>query len=538
MVIMNKTITSINKFPSSQLPETTNTRAKRKADKSKGGRPRMPIWDNYNKGEDDGHRHFRASCRYCDKGRWQRGKPSTMEAHLELHCSVLDGEIARIVVKMEAKLQKTDNLTLSLDGWTSPRGDSVYNYIVTTPSRHEYLYTIADYSGDRQTGNFIANKISDIIEKIGSHRFAIVVTDNGSNVRIARQSIHHDYSHILSIHCIAHVLNLLAVDLVKNTSIKEILKQANMPAIDKILEEQPEIFTNQEVFEIVNDENDNFYTSCRRIALIFEPIKRVITLLESRTASLADCFLGIIQLAATFRRIPTSNNFRHGLQKGKFCDICEMAVNYYKDLHHNEKECRELVSQLIKFKANATPWDLEFSFNLTLFVWWGVVEDEHTHLQELAKTMFAIVPSQANCEQNFSILKWFSEGRRTQLHVSQLESMAQIYSFYVSNVKKELNFCDDNFVEMELRNSVFNETIFAEINGPDLRNDDENEEEIVNPMTNEITMAFQDWVDMSDPIFGLNNNQDEIILTKEESNMNFESRSLVQDVLNDSDLDE
>ncbi|CAG8816965.1 13567_t:CDS:2, partial [Gigaspora rosea] len=72
------------------------------------------------------------------------------------------------------------------------------------------------------------------------------------------------------------------------------------PAIDKILEEQPEIFTNIEVFGIASDENDIFYTSCKRIALIFEPIKRVITLLESR----------IMQLAAAFRRIPSSNNFR------------------------------------------------------------------------------------------------------------------------------------------------------------------------------------------------------------------------------------
>ncbi|CAG8818722.1 12589_t:CDS:2, partial [Gigaspora margarita] len=261
-----------------------------------------------------------------------------------------------------------------------------------------------------------------------------------------------------------------------------------MSTIDKILEEQSEIFTNQEVFEIANDKNDNFYISCRRIALIFEPIKRVITLLESYMASLADCFLGIVLLAATFRRIPTSNNFRFlaivAFNKGKFCDICELAVNYYKDLHHNEKEYREL---------------------------WGVVEDEHTHLQELAKTMFAIV--------------------------SWLESMAQIYSFYVSNIKKELNVCENNSVKMELCNSMFNETIFAEINSPDLRNEEENEEEIVNPTANEITMAFQDWVNMSDPIFGLNNNQDAIVLTEEEeANMNFESRSLVQYVLSDSDL--
>ncbi|CAG8701948.1 10670_t:CDS:2, partial [Scutellospora calospora] len=60
----------------------------------------------------------------------------------------------------------------------------------------------------------------------------------------------------------------------------------------------------------------------------------------------------IIQLAAAFRRIPSSNNFHslviaafncQGLQKEKFRDICELAVNYYKDLHHSKKECCELI---------------------------------------------------------------------------------------------------------------------------------------------------------------------------------------------------
>ncbi|CAG8798049.1 202_t:CDS:2 [Gigaspora margarita] len=465
---------------------------------------------------------------------------------------------------------------IALDGWTSPKG----------------LFR------DHQTGNFIANKISDIIEKIGSYRFAAVVMDNGSNIRVAQQSINYNYSHILSVHCIAHALNLLSANLVKNTSIKEILKQANMlvsfiqkshlasrvlqdtissmniransiirvrPAIDKILEEQPNIFTNREVFKIVNDENENFYTSCRRIALIFEPIKQVITLLESHIASLADCFLGIVHLAFAFKRISISNNFRflaiiafnhryqefdispyvltyflhpnyqsHGLQKGKFCEICELAVNYYKGLHHSEKECRELVGQLIKYKANITLWDLEYSSNLTPPLWWGVIEDEYMHLQELAKTMFAIIPSQASYEQNFSILKWFSERRHTWLQVSRLESMAQIYSFYVSNVKKELSFCNNNFVEMELRNSVFNETIFAEINSPNLSEDNnevdnkvDNKVEFENLIVNEITMALQDWVDLLDPIFGLNNSQEETVLSEKEINMEFETRSLV-----------
>ncbi|CAG8792007.1 2882_t:CDS:2, partial [Gigaspora rosea] len=111
------------------------------------------------------------------------------------------------------------------------------------------------------------------------------------------------------------------------------------PAIDKILEEHPDIFTNQDVFGIASDENDTFYTSCRRIALIFEPIKRVITLLESRMACLADCFLGIVQLAVAFRRIPTSNNFRSlaiaafNLRYQQF-DISPYVLTYFLHPHY------------------------------------------------------------------------------------------------------------------------------------------------------------------------------------------------------------
>ncbi|CAG8565811.1 7532_t:CDS:2 [Cetraspora pellucida] len=96
------------------------------------------------------------------------------------------------------------------------------------------------------------------------------------------------------------------------------------------------------------------------------------------------------------------------------------------------------------------------------------------------------------------------------------------------------------FVEMELLNSVLNEIIFAEMNNFDLKYEsEENEIEISNPTPNSITMTLQDFVDLSDLIFGINNSQEEPILTsKEKINMEFESSSLVQDILNDSDLNE
>ncbi|CAG8814890.1 8740_t:CDS:2, partial [Gigaspora margarita] len=197
-----------------------------------------------------------------------------------------------------------------------------------------------------------------------------------------------------------------------------------------------------------------------------------------------------------------------GLKNKEFLDIGEIAINYYNEVHHNDKKYHRLMSQLIKYKARAKPWNLEYSSYLTPFLWWEAIEDENLDLQELAKTMFTIVPSQANCEQSFFILKWFTEEHRIWLQVPY----------------------------------ALNKTIFAEIDNLNLNNCEEEEKNEMNTVdltTNNITMAFQDLVNLSDPIFGVDNNQVEPILTEEETektSIEFESRSLVQDILSNSDL--
>ncbi|CAG8855207.1 30684_t:CDS:1, partial [Gigaspora margarita] len=102
---------------------------------------------------------------------------------------------------------------------------------------------------------------------------------------------------------------------------------------------------------------------------------------------------------------------------------------------------------------------------------------------------------------------------------------------------KELKFCDNNFVETELHNSVLNETVFAEMDNIEINENEERDEiEITDLIVNDITAALQDLVDLSDPIFGANNNQEEPILTQEKINMEFESSPIVQDALGDNDL--
>ncbi|CAG8709690.1 2728_t:CDS:2, partial [Cetraspora pellucida] len=149
--------------------------------------------------------------------------------------------------------------------------------------------------------------------------------------------------------------------------------------------------------------------------------------IDKSIATLADCFIGIVQIAIALKKIPISN------------DLCALAI--------------------------------AFSFNLMPATWWKVVEDKYNYLQELAKTIFAIIPFQASCKQIFFILKWFSEECHIWLQVPRLE-------------------------------------------------------------TNDITMALQDLVDLSDLVFGTNNNQKEITLfNREETNIAFEYMSLVQDAL-------
>jgi len=110
-----------------------------------------------------------------------------------------------------------------LDGWTSKRHESLYNYVVTTPERKEYLVALCNYSMESHTGEFLASEILEIIEKIGVDKFAAIVTDNTSNCRVARKKVKEKYNHIWDIRCAAHAINLIAADLVKLDNIRDLV---------------------------------------------------------------------------------------------------------------------------------------------------------------------------------------------------------------------------------------------------------------------------------------------------------------------------
>ncbi|CAG8730997.1 41909_t:CDS:2 [Gigaspora margarita] len=173
----------------------------------------------------------------------------------------------------------------------------------------EYLIVLKDYSSNSYTGEFLTNEISNIVEKLGSDKFAAIVTDAASNCNLARQKIQQ-------IHSL----------LVKG-------------------------FTDMKI-------------------------------------------------------------------KGGGLKVWS--------------ESNELVALMQKFESKLLPFGLLYVSGTDIpKIWWRSFKKQ-SHLPELALRIFSINSTQANCEQNFSMLKWILDNHRTKLTESDLQDAYNISS--VSNI--------------------------------------------------------------------------------------------------------
>ena len=70
-------------------------------------------------------------------------------------------------------------------------------------------------SEERHTAEYLAEVIENVVNGIGADRISAIVSDNASNVRNARKIIQEKFPRIENIRCIAHAINLIACDIVK-----------------------------------------------------------------------------------------------------------------------------------------------------------------------------------------------------------------------------------------------------------------------------------------------------------------------------------
>ena len=118
-----------------------------------------------------------------------------------------------------------------MDGWTSGRHQSIWNFIILTPMRKEYLYQLSDLSLDSHTAKYLAEKIEEVIKKVGPNRISAIVTDNAANIKKAREIITEKYPRIENIRCISHCINLIACDIVSHNFADQLLRKVNILAV-------------------------------------------------------------------------------------------------------------------------------------------------------------------------------------------------------------------------------------------------------------------------------------------------------------------
>jgi hypothetical protein len=81
---------------------------------------------------------------------------------------------------------------------------------------------------DSHTTEYLASKIEEVIEKIGSNRIAAIVSDNVANIKKARAIINEKYPLIESVRCISHCINLIACDIVSHNFADRLLHRVNI----------------------------------------------------------------------------------------------------------------------------------------------------------------------------------------------------------------------------------------------------------------------------------------------------------------------
>jgi hypothetical protein len=77
------------------------------------------------------------------------------------------------------------------------------------------------------------------------------------------------------------------------------------------MREKSEIISSTQVRNQLK--NNEFFSMSQTVSRIIEPIKDCILKLEARTATLADCYIQMLKLAATINRLPSSNTLKSAI---------------------------------------------------------------------------------------------------------------------------------------------------------------------------------------------------------------------------------
>ena len=97
--------------------------------------------------------------------------------------------------------------------------------IVYTPT--SYLYDSISTGSESHDGEFYAQKVSEIMEKVGPMKVIGYITDNASVMKKSWRLLTQKYPHLIAFGCAAHGLNLLCKDIMSIRRLKRLEQSVN-----------------------------------------------------------------------------------------------------------------------------------------------------------------------------------------------------------------------------------------------------------------------------------------------------------------------
>ncbi|CAB5164801.1 unnamed protein product [Rhizophagus irregularis] len=360
----------------------------------------------------------------------------------------LEAELSRVNIRIVNELNNESNLTIALDGWTDPRGNSLWAFMLLTGSRKEYLWSLEDLSSTKHTGQHIANVIDEVLD---NHEIS---SDNVKSILKKRGFF--DDMRVLS-------------DILKPIKESILVLEGTKTNLADCYLQLLKMAANVKSMPI--DDYKTLKNSCIRI-------------FNRRFAEYdEDIYLLAFFLHPYYKGL--------GVRNQQFDRIQKAALRLWKALGHKKASGLELHSQIRSYFDNAKPYDAQYSPEHDVpYLWWNsIIDGKFSSLSRFSKVIFSITPHSASCERLFSSLGWMFGKKRTNLSAQTIESMAKIYRYNLSTKgQKSLNHADliSNNDVQQMLNNVFEEG--------DLFNESDDDEELIPNEGNEVETSDVDEI--------------------------------------------
>ncbi|CAO2836261.1 unnamed protein product [Amaranthus hypochondriacus] len=145
------------------------------------------------------------------------------EVYLPQECRLMKEYIA-----LFANIWEEQGVSIMCGGWTGPTKMHIINFHVYSYRGIVFHKSVDATDVRSRTGKYYFSLMKKVIEEVGPSSVVQIITDNEAAMKLAGKKVMETFPNIYWTACSAHCIDLMLEEMVKKTSIREVLIQARM----------------------------------------------------------------------------------------------------------------------------------------------------------------------------------------------------------------------------------------------------------------------------------------------------------------------